>query len=170
MRRTSFENWNCSVARTLQIIGDWWTMMIVREAFYGTRTFGGFEKRLGISKNILSCRLNKMEADGLLERRQSLRDARSYEYRLTKKGRSLFAVLIAMMQWGDEWVDDGSGAPIILTHKKSGDAIAALETKTVDGKEVRPRELHPLPGPGADAATCSRFSRSSPARHISSNQ
>lgn len=145
------------MARTLERIGDWWTMMIVREAFYGTRTFSGFERRLGISKNILSRRLAKMENDGLLVRRASERDRRSFEYRLTDKGRDLFTVLIAMMQWGDRWEDRGRGAPVELRHGKTNAGIARLRVRDGSGKALGPRDLVAVAGPGADDETRSRF-------------
>lgn len=159
MERTSFKEWNCSVARTLEVIGDWWTMMIVREAFYGTRTFSGFEKRLGISKSMLSRRLSKMESDGLLVRRPTHGDGRSFEYRLTEKGRALFPVLVSMMQWGDRWEDQGAGAPVVLKRRKSSEDIALLEVRSVAGNPLKPGDLTPLPGPGADAETKSRFGK-----------
>lgn len=158
MERTSFENWNCSVARTLEVIGDWWTMMIVREAFYGTRTFSDFERRLGISKSTLSRRLSKMEEDGLLERHASKDDARSFEYRLTDKGRDLFTVLVAMTQWGDRWQDRNEGPPVVLLRQRTNIGLAAIKVKDANGQEVEPKDIYPAPGTGADRLTRARFS------------
>jgi len=159
MERTSFEDWNCSVARSLEVIGDWWTMMIVREAFYGTRTFIGFEEHLGISKNTLTRRLRKMELDGLLERHPSATDGRSLEYRLTDKGRDLFAVLISIMQWGDKWMDpDGLGPPVVIRDRAAGEPLSRISVAIKGGKQILPRNAVPTPGTGADRVTQARFS------------
>jgi len=157
MERTSFENWNCSVARTLDLIGDLWSLLIIREVYFGTRTFNEFQHHLGLSKNILSRRLKKMQADGLMERRAALGDARSHEYHLTEKGRSLLTVVIAMMQWGDQWADDQKGPPILVKERNTGKLIAPVKVTDGKGNSLEMRDLTLSAGPGADAVTRSRL-------------
>src|SRR2546425_1135710 len=101
MRRKTFAHMNCSIARALEQIGEWWTFLILREAFMGTRRFDGFQHNLGIARNILSARLKKLVARGILRRSVAADDARRIDYRLTDKGRALFPVLMALGQWGD---------------------------------------------------------------------
>ncbi|MCM6777638.1 helix-turn-helix transcriptional regulator [Nocardia sp. CDC159] len=116
MKRTTFANWPCSVARTVDLVGDWWTPLILREAYYGTTRFDDFERGLGLSRNVLSQRLNRLvEEDMLAKVRYQDRPAR-YEYRLTEKGVDFFPVLAAIMRWGDRWLASESGAPVVLHH------------------------------------------------------
>ncbi len=116
MKRTTFANWPCSVARTVDLIGDWWTPLVLREAYYGTTRFDDFERVLGLSRNVLTQRLTRLvEEEMLVKVRYSERPAR-YEYRLTDKGRDFFPVLAAIQRWGDDWLAPESGAPVVLHH------------------------------------------------------
>ncbi len=102
MRKASFADMNCSVAQSLEIIGEWWTLLILRDSFLGIRRFDDFVERLGISRNVLTTRLDTLVDAGLLERRP-YDDARGrYDYLLTDKGRALWPVMTALRQWGDE--------------------------------------------------------------------
>ena len=94
---------NCSVAQTLEVVGEWWSMLIVRDAFLGVRRFDQFQRRLGISRNILQQRLNRLVEAGVLARVQYSERPPRFEYRLTDKGRDLWPVLTAMRQWGDKY-------------------------------------------------------------------
>ena len=131
-------------------------MMIVRECMYGTRRFSDFQRRLGISKNILTRRLQKMEDDDLLARIQSSSDRRTSDYRLTAKGKSLFTILIALMQWGDQWEQDGE-PPMQFVDRLTGQPLERLVVRDVEGNPVKPSRLIPVPGPGADEDTIERF-------------
>ncbi|WP_225728173.1 MULTISPECIES: helix-turn-helix domain-containing protein [unclassified Nocardia] len=115
MKRTTFANWPCSVARTVDLLGDWWTPLILRESFYGTTRFDDFEKVLGLSRNILAQRLARLVDEQMLERVPYQQRPVRYEYRLTDKGRDFFPVITAMMRWGDRWLAP-AGAPITLHH------------------------------------------------------
>src|SRR5215217_2183459 len=102
---------NCSIARTLGVVGEKWTLLVLREAFYGVRRFDDFHAALGCARNLLSARLKTLVAEGLLDK-QGYRDDRGRrreEYRLTEKGRGLLPAVVALMQWGDRWVADESG-------------------------------------------------------------
>jgi DNA-binding HxlR family transcriptional regulator len=107
------------IARTLAVIGDWWSSLVIREAFYGTRRFDDFEHRLAVAPNILASRLSRLTADGILERVPYQRRPLRHEYRLTGKGLDLYPVPLAMLDWGDRWPTP-STAPVTLTHKPCG--------------------------------------------------
>ncbi len=110
MRRVSLGGADCPVARSLDEIGDWWTLLIVREAFHGARRFGEFQKGLGLAKNILSSRLRKMVADGILELRPAAGGGAHHEYHLTEKGIRLRVVLVALRQWGEDHLSSRASA------------------------------------------------------------
>src|ERR1700733_3178782 len=123
--KTDLSQLNCSLARTLEVVGDWWTLLIVRDAFLGVRRFGDFQKSLGIAKNILAERLDRLAETGLLERGGS---ERRPAYQLTDRGRALLPAMVALMQWGDRWasankppviVTDAKGRPVSPVHLRS---------------------------------------------------
>ncbi|MEU8897053.1 helix-turn-helix domain-containing protein [Nocardia sp. NPDC048505] len=115
MKRTTFAGWPCTVARTVDLLGDWWTPLILREAFYGSRRFEEFERTLGLSRNVLTQRLTRLTEEGLLERVRYQERPPRFEYRLTGKGRDFFPVIAAMMRWGDRWLAP-EGPPVVLHH------------------------------------------------------
>jgi DNA-binding HxlR family transcriptional regulator len=105
MKRTSFADMDCSIARTLEVIGEWWTMLILRESFNGVRRFDGFQERLGIARNVLAARLQRLVDSGILERRLYQERPERYEYRLTEKGRDLYPVLMSCLRWATDPAD-----------------------------------------------------------------
>ncbi|MER6461940.1 winged helix-turn-helix transcriptional regulator [Streptomyces sp. NPDC001288] len=117
MKRTSFATWPCSIARTVDLLGDHWTPLVVREAFYGIRRFDEFQRELGIARNTLTDRLRHLVDAGILERRPYEAEPPRYDYVLTEKGRDLFAVLAAMSAWGDRWLAGESGVPVVFHHE-----------------------------------------------------
>lgn len=117
MPRTGFADWPCSIARAVDLVGDGWTILLVRDAGIGVRRFEHFQKRLGIGRNILTQRLQQLVADGIFERVQYEERPPRFEYRLTAKGKDLWPVLAALMAWGDRWADDGEGKPAQLHHR-----------------------------------------------------
>lgn len=120
MRRTSFAEWPCSVARTLDLLGDWWTPLVLREAFYGVRRFDAFQESLGIARNTLSDRLRRLVEEGLMAKRPYQTEPVRYDYVLTEKGADFFGVLMAMARWGDRWLAGEAGPPVILHHTRCG--------------------------------------------------
>lgn len=116
MKRTSFSRWPCSIARTVDLLGDWWTPLVLREAFYGVRRFDQFQSGLGIARNTLTERLNRLVEEGLLRKEPYQKDPVRYEYLLTDKGNDFYPVLAAMSAWGDRWLDGGLGRPITSHH------------------------------------------------------
>ena len=115
MKRTSVAHFNCSVAQTLEVVGEWWTLLIVRNVMFGQRRFEVIQSDLGIARNILSDRLGTLVEHGVLEKVKYQDAPERFEYRLTEKGRDLFPVIAAMIAWGDKW-EAPDGAPIRLLH------------------------------------------------------
>ncbi len=142
----AFSDMDCSVARTLDIVGERWSLLILRDAFYGVRRFEDFRRDLGIARNVLTERLNKLVAQGVLAKVQYEDKPPRFEYRLTDKGRDLLGVVLAMMRWGDRWTGEGASPPVTLTHVSCGHATEALVTCSECGEELRLGELraHPI--------------------------
>jgi DNA-binding HxlR family transcriptional regulator len=139
VRRTRFDDWDCSIARTVDMLGDWWTPLVVRTAFLGARRFDEFQAALGIPRNVLTDRLRTLVDRGVLERRQySERPPRS-EYRLTEKGIELFPVIVSMMAWGDRWLDWPDGPPMRLVDRETGDVIDPVLVDRATGEPIDPR-------------------------------
>jgi DNA-binding HxlR family transcriptional regulator len=157
MRRKTFARMNCSIARALELVGEWWTMLILREAFLGTRRFHDFQENLGIARNILSARLKKLVARGILERVAAPGGGRRFEYHLTGKGRAFFPVLMALMQWGDRWIAGCDRAPVRVVDRASGREIQEINVLSGDGRPLGPWDIMMVPGPGAAAATRERL-------------
>src|ERR1700690_901646 len=119
MARKSFADMDCSVAQCLEVVGEWWTMLIIRDAFLGVTRFEDFQKRLGISRNILQQRLARLVDAGVLKRVPHPEPPPRDDYRLTDKGRDLWPVLTAMRQWGDAYAAP-DGPPVKIVHKACG--------------------------------------------------
>jgi DNA-binding HxlR family transcriptional regulator len=142
MRRASFEDMHCSVAQTLEVVGEWWTLLIVRDALLGVRRFDHFQRRLGISRNVLQERLARLVELDLLERVPYQDHPPRHEYHLTEKGQDLWPVLTALRQWGDRWAAP-DGPPVLLEHTRCGELVDAVYRCSECG------DLRMRPGPGA---------------------
>jgi DNA-binding HxlR family transcriptional regulator len=147
MERKSFADMHCSVAQCLEVTGEWWTMLIVRDAFFGIRRFDQFQERLGISRNILNQRLNWLVDNGVLERVQYNEHPPRHEYKLTAKGRDLWPVLTAMRQWGDKHAAP-DGPPMRIVHKACGEVTEAVLTCAHCGERLSARDVRAIPGRG----------------------
>jgi DNA-binding HxlR family transcriptional regulator len=135
----------CSVAQVLEIIGERWTWLIIRDAFLGVTRFIDFEQSLGIARNVLTDRLNKLVDEGIFERVLYQERPARYEYRLTPKGSDLFTALNALRQWGDQYV---SAKPMRLLRRKA-DQIPVVAALVPEGAAVlRAEEIELVPGPG----------------------
>lgn len=145
--RTDLSTLNCSLAGALNLVGDWWTLLIVRDAALGACRFGEFQQSLGLAKNILADRLQRLVQEGVLER---LGTERRPIYRLTDKGWGLLPALVALMQWGDAWVSGGQ-APVEVVDG-SGRLVAPMRVEGRDGPLAH-REVRFRPGPGAQDRT-----------------
>jgi DNA-binding HxlR family transcriptional regulator len=147
MRRTSLKTANCPVARSLDVIGDWWSLLIVRDAFRGLRRFSQFQKSLGLARNILTMRLRTLVADGIMELVPAADGSAYQEYVLTQKGRDLLPVLVALRQWGMKCFPDGGPWGTELVDRESGHIVQGVALQADDGSPVRPEfvELRPVP-------------------------
>lgn len=148
VERKSFSDMHCSVAQCLEVVGEWWSMLILRDAFFGVTRFDEFRERLGISRNILNHRLNWLVEAGVLARVPYSEHPPRFDYRLTDKGRDLWPVLTAMRQWGDKYAAP-DGPPMLVTHKGCGQVSDAVMTCSVCGEPLRARDVRAVPGPGA---------------------
>jgi len=157
MRSAPFESQVCSVAQALSEIGEWWTLLILREAFFGTKRFTDFQERLGIARNILTDRLNKLVNAGILTRNAVPGRGNPRLYRLTEKGRDILPAFIALMQWGDRWINNDDRAPVRILEAATGEEIALLRVRSRDGRPLAARYMRVVPGPGADAGIRRRF-------------
>lgn len=149
--RLHYSSANCSIARTLSVVGEKWTLLVLREAFYGVRRFDDFHAALGCARNLLSARLKTLVEHGLLEK-QAYRDDRGRrrdEYRLTDKGRDLLPAIVALMQWGDRWAADEVGPAVELRHRDCGEPISALLSCAAGHASLAARDVLAVPGPGA---------------------
>ncbi len=135
-----------AVARTLAVVGDAWTLLILRDAFYGVRRFEDFRRNLGIARNILSHRLKRLVEQGLFEKRQYSDRPLRYEYRFTDRGRDLFGVLVALQAWGDRWARDEPGR-MTLTHLGCGRHAHAVPACSECGEPLDPHNVRVDPVP-----------------------
>ncbi len=131
----------CSVARTLEILGDRWTLLILREIFFGVRYYDQLLGNLGIATNILSDRLKALVKHRVLSRRKDRSDGRRVVYLLTERGLDLYSVTLALMNWGDRWLAGRKGPPLLLTHNKCGNRLEAQMCCAACGVAVDPREV-----------------------------
>lgn len=157
MARNKIDNLNCSLADSLNLIGEWWTILILRESFFGTRRFEDFQQHLGIARNILTARLSTLCDNGILERVPVKEGAKRHEYRLTTMGRDLLTVIIALTQWGDRWLRKEQGAPVKFIERGSGEVIPEVSVRSKDGRQLTTRDLAMIPGPGANDETRERL-------------
>lgn len=147
MERKSFAAMHCSVAQCLEVVGEWWTMLIVRDAVFGIRRFDQFQERLGISRNILNQRLTWLVENGVLDKVRYSEHPPRYEYELTPKGRDLWPLLTAMRQWGDKYAAP-DGPPARMFHKSCGEVIEAVAICSHCGERLRLGDVRSVPGPG----------------------
>ena len=151
MRRTSLDAAICPVARSLDQIGDWWTLLILRDAFAGMNRFSDFQKSLGVAKNILSARLKMLVANGILAKRESADSGAHGEYHLTEKGRRLRVVLVALRQWGEDNLF-APGEPMIVAQDRSNRPIGRLRLTDQDGRALEPEQITTTQGRKSSAS------------------
>jgi DNA-binding HxlR family transcriptional regulator len=141
MKRKRLDKENCPIARTLDVIGDWWTLLIVRDAFFGKRRFNEFHKSLRLAKNILCTRLQKLVSHGVLKV-APVSDGSAYqEYTLTENGRRLYIVLVALRQWGESCLFEKGEADLLLVDRETGRPVKPLELRSQDGRLLGPADL-----------------------------
>jgi DNA-binding HxlR family transcriptional regulator len=134
VKRTSLENDDCPVARSLDAIGDWWSLLIIRDAVLGRSRFGEFQKSLGLAKNILTVRLRTLVDQGILETAPASDGSAYQEYVLTPKGRGIFPILVALRQWSEEFDERPEEIGTILVDRERGKPVRKLELRSQDGR------------------------------------
>lgn len=151
MLPNTYEGQNCSIARALELVGERWTLLILREAFLGVRRYDRFQARLGIARNVLRDRLGRLVEEGVLERRQYQERPARYEYRLTEKGRDLWPIVMALASYGDRYYAP-DGPPRYFLHRGCGGELDDRRRCTRCGADVGLREVEVIAGPGAITA------------------
>jgi DNA-binding HxlR family transcriptional regulator len=148
VRKTTTADWPCTIARSADILGDHWNLLLIRQACLGSRRFDDFQNALGIGRNILTTRLNGLvDADIFHKVAYQDKPAR-YEYRLTEKGREVYPILAAMAAWGDRWLLGPGGTPLILHHTACDHDMRAVVVCSHCDQPLDVREIRARPGPG----------------------
>jgi DNA-binding HxlR family transcriptional regulator len=149
MQRTSFSTMACSIARSLDVVGEPWTPLVIRDLWLGRSKFDEIQRNLEISRKVLTQRLQTLVDDGVVERKPYQQDPVRCEYLLTEKGQALMNVLLALMNWGDRWISDGDGAPMLIRHNACGKLAHAVVTCSSCGEPLSADDVGIAPGPGA---------------------
>jgi DNA-binding HxlR family transcriptional regulator len=152
MRWNELSEENCSMARTVSVIGDRWTLLILRDCFLRVRRFEDFQERLGITRPILASRLKKLVDEFVLVKVPYQRRPPRYEYRLTQKGLDLYPIVMAIVHWGDVYMADKKGRPLLHTHDLCGKDFDPVMVCSECADQLSPRQVHVHPGPGAKDA------------------
>ena len=148
VRRTDTSTWPCTIARSVDVLGDHWNLLLIRQACLGTRRFDDFQAALGIGRNILSQRLNRLVDEGLLTRVEYQPNPPRHEYRLTDKGREVYPILAAMAAWGERWLSGPEGTPLVLHHATCDHDMRAVVVCSECNEPLNVREVLAKPGPG----------------------
>lgn len=151
MKWNDINSMQCSVARSLSVLGDRWTLLIVRNAFMGMRRFEQFQSNLGMTRHVLSDRLSRLVDANIFAKHPYQDNPPRHEYRLTPKGKGLYPVLLALTAWGDEWLDEGQGPPLLYKHQLCGSTFTPTMACSCCAKPVRPQDVQPVAGPGLTA-------------------
>src|SRR6266850_6977468 len=147
VKRTSLEKAECPIARSLDVLGDWWSLLIIREAFMGIRRFGEFQKNIGLAKNILTARLRALVDQGILTTAPASDGSAYQEYLLTPKGRGVFPILVALRQWSEEFDARPEEIATILVDKEKGRPVRKLELHSQDGRLLNAADTAIKPRP-----------------------
>ena len=149
MLGNDYTSQTCSVAAALEVVGERWSLLIVRDVLLGVRRFEALQKDLGIARNVLQARLTRLVEHGVLERRLYQERPRRYEYILTEKGLELWPTIVALLQWGDKHAPAAAGPPVVLEHQGCGGAIDEHRICARCGERLGPRDSLAKAGPGA---------------------
>lgn len=150
VKRTSFEKADCPIARSLDSLGDWWSLLIIRDAFLGIRRFSEFQKSIGLAKNILTVRLRALVEHGILATAPASDGSAYQEYVLTPKGRGVFPVLVALRQWSEEFSGEPQGFSTLLVDRDKGWPVRKLELRADDGRLLGHGDTELKPNPRAN--------------------
>lgn len=157
MQRSSFADMTCSIARTLDVAGEWWSPLILRDVHLGITRFDELRRDLGISRKVLSERLERLVEQGVLDRRAYSEHPPRHDYLLTEKGSEFVDVLLAMVAWGDRWTAGAAGPPVLLRHDGCGELTHAEIRCARCGEPLHADEVTVEPGPGGSAGRGTRL-------------
>ncbi|TDJ26737.1 MAG: transcriptional regulator [Gammaproteobacteria bacterium] len=157
LKPEKYDPLNRSIGHVLDIIGEGWSILIIREAYFGTRRFEEFQRQLGIARNILTARLKKLCQNEILDRVPIKEGAKRHEYVLTTKGKDLMPLLIALTQWGDQWIFGENAEPVIFMDREDHQPIAKINVYSAKGIPLRPRDIVVVAGPGASVEAKKRI-------------
>ena len=157
LKPEKFDPLRRSISHILDVIGEGWSILIIREAFLGTRRFEEFQGRLGIARNILAARLKNLCANQILDRVPVKEGAKRHEYILTRKGIDMMPMLVALTQWGDRWVFGENNEPILFLDREHGQPISPVCVHSMQGETLRARDLKVIAGPGASPESKQRI-------------
>lgn len=149
MLGNQYTSQTCSIAGTLDVVGERWSLLIVRDLLLGLRRFDELQAHLGIARNVLGARLTKLAEQGVIERRLYQQRPPRYEYVLTEKGLDLWPTMVALMQWGDRYASPAGGPPVVLEHRGCGGAVDEHRTCVACGRKLKARDVRAHAGPGA---------------------
>jgi DNA-binding HxlR family transcriptional regulator len=154
-------NAQCSMARAMDVVGDRWSILILREAYYGTRRFDEFEYFIGVAPNILSNRLKRFVDAGIMRRVPLPEHSTRYDYVLTEKGRDFFPAYLALKKWGDDWLAEPKGPQVVFREREAGREIEYPMIKAASGKPLRLEDVEVVAGSGAVPFNRERFGEAS---------
>ena len=157
MERTSFAEMQCCLARGLEMIGDWWSPLIIRDLFLNVRRFDEIVEDLGISRNLLTRRLKFLVKKGVVERRVYQGAPVRYEYRLTEAGLDLVPVVLALTSWGERWARPKEGSPVLFRHQRCGQLFQPQVSCSACGEAVKAKDVIVIGGPGGVAKAGTRL-------------
>jgi DNA-binding HxlR family transcriptional regulator len=152
MLGSDYRGQNCSIARTLELVGERWSILVLRDIFLGVRRFDAIQHDLGIARNVLAARLDRLLAEGILEKVPYQERPPRHEYRLTEKGLDLWPVVVELLRWGDRHAAPAAGPPILLRHRDCGGLVGERRICERCGQPLGPRDVRAERGPGAVAA------------------
>lgn len=153
MYRKRFVDMKCSIARALEEVGEWWSLLIVRSCTEGRTRFDEFQKELGIARNVLTDRLARLVELGILERFPLPDRLNTDGYRLTQKGEELYPTIVSLMQWGDKWICQAENQRVALVDATTGEPVEKITVHSADGRPLSFRDVRFVEGPGATSTT-----------------
>ncbi len=164
MLGSDYQDQNCSIARALELVGERWTILVLRDVFLGRRRFDQLQRSLGVARNVLAARLDRLVAEGILEKVPYQERPPRHEYRLTSKGLDLWPVIVELLRWGDRYAAPTAGPPIVLHHKGCGGELGAHRICMRCGEPLEVGDVRAEPGPGAGARPRSKSKSGAGAR------
>src|SRR5580692_6065212 len=162
MLKSDYADQNCSIARSLELVGERWTILVLRDVFLGRRRFDQMQRSLGVARNVLAARLDRLVGEGILEKVPYQERPPRYEYRLTSKGLDLWPVIVELLRWGDRHAAPAAGPPIVLRHKGCGGELGEHRVCVRCGETLEVRDVRAEPGPGASPRAAESLAEASP--------